>query len=99
MNKSEMIDAIAARTELSKAASGKALDAVIETIVEAVAKGDGVTLVGFGSFKAAARAAREGKNPKTGEKISIVATTVPKFSAGATFKTAVSEAHKKSKKK
>ena len=94
MNKSELIDAIAESTELSKVASGKALDAVIETIVKAVAKGDGVSLVGFGSFKAAARAAREGKNPKTGEKIKIAATTVPKFSAGATFKAAVAEASK-----
>jgi len=99
MNKSELIDAIAARTELSKAASGKALDAVIETIVDAVATGDGVTLVGFGSFKAAARAAREGKNPKTGEKIKIAATTVPKFSAGATFKTTVATAKGGKKKK
>jgi len=99
MNKSEFIDAIAARTELSKVASGKALDAVIETIVEAVAKGDGVSLVGFGSFKAAARAAREGKNPKTGEKIKIAATTVPKFSAGATFKAAVASVKSKGKKK
>jgi DNA-binding protein HU-beta len=99
MNKSEMIDAIAARTELSKAASGKALDAVIETIVEAVAKGDGVSLVGFGAFKAADRAAREGKNPKTGEKIKIAATTVPKFSAGATFKATVAAAKNKGKKK
>mgnify|MGYP003598200484 FL=1 len=94
-----MIDAIAESTELSKVASGKALDAVIETIVKAVAKGDGVSLVGFGSFKAAARAAREGKNPKTGEKIKIAATTVPKFSAGATFKAAVAEASKGKKKK
>jgi DNA-binding protein HU-beta len=99
MNKSEMIDAIAARTELSKAAAGKALDAVIETIVEAVAKGDGVSLVGFGAFKAADRAAREGKNPKTGEKIKIAATTVPKFSSGATFKAAVAAARAKGKKK
>ena len=99
MNKSEFIDAIAARTELSKVASGKALDAVIETIVEAVAKGDGVSLVGFGSFKAAPRAVREGKNPKTGEKIKIAATTVPKFSAGATFKTTVAAAAAKGKKK
>ena len=99
MNKSELIDAIAAKTELSKVASGKALDAVIETIVQAVAKGDGVSLVGFGSFKAAARAAREGKNPKTGEKIKIAATTVPKFSAGATFKTAVATAKNKVAKK
>jgi DNA-binding protein HU-beta len=99
MNKSEMIDAIATRTELSKAAAGKALDAVIETIVEAVAQGDGVSLVGFGSFKAADRAAREGKNPKTGEKIKIAATTVPKFSAGATFKASVAAAKAKGKKK
>ena len=98
MNKSELIDAIAARTELSKVASGKALDAVIESIIQAVAKGDGVSLVGFGSFKSAARAAREGKNPKTGEKIKIAATTVPKFSAGATFKAAVATAKGKKKK-
>mgnify|MGYP003382584251 CR=1 FL=1 len=89
MNKSEMIDAIAARSELSKAASAKALDAVIETIVESVAQGETVTLVGFGSFKASARAAREGKNPKTGAKILIPETTVPKFAAGASFKTRV----------
>ena len=99
MNKSELIDAIAASTDLSKATSGKVLDAVIEAIVNAVAKGDGVSLVGFGSFKAAARAAREGKNPKTGDKIKIAATTVPKFSAGATFKTAVAEGTKGKKKK
>ncbi|MDR1708702.1 MAG: HU family DNA-binding protein [Candidatus Accumulibacter sp.] len=99
MNKSELIDAIASKAELSKVASGKALDAVLETIEYAVAKGDGVSLVGFGSFKAAARAAREGKNPKTGEKIKIPATTVPKFSAGATFKKAVAAAHSKGKKK
>ena len=98
MNKSELIDAIAARTELSKAASGKALDAVIEAVVEAVAAGDTVSLVGFGSFKSSERAAREGKNPKTGEKIKIPATTVPKFSAGATFKTSVAEASKSKKK-
>lgn len=94
MNKSELIDAIAARTDLSKAAAGKALDAVVESIVEAVAKGDSVSLVGFGAFKATARAAREGKNPKTGEKIKIAATTVPKFAAGATFKATVAAAQK-----
>ena len=98
MNKSELIDAIAKRTEFSKAASGKALDAVIALIVEAVAKGDGVSLVGFGSFKAVPRAAREGKNPKTGEKIKIPATIVPKFSAGANFKAAVVAGKEKKKK-
>ncbi|MEF8710794.1 MAG: HU family DNA-binding protein [Candidatus Accumulibacter propinquus] len=89
MNKSEMIDAIAARTELSKAASAKALDAVLETIVETVTQGEAVTLVGFGSFKASERASREGKNPKTGAKILIPQTVVPKFAAGATFKARV----------
>ncbi len=97
MNKSELIDAIAARTDMSKAASGKALDAVIETVVQAVASGDNVSLVGFGSFKAMPRAAREGKNPKTGEKIKIPATIVPKFSAGANFKAAVATSKKKKK--
>ncbi|EXI75760.1 MAG TPA: HU family DNA-binding protein [Candidatus Accumulibacter phosphatis] len=89
MNKSEMIDAIAARSELSKASSAKALDAVLETIIDAVAQGDTVTLVGFGSFKASERAAREGKNPKSGAKIIIPQTTVPKFAAGASFKARV----------
>jgi DNA-binding protein HU-beta len=89
MNKSEMIDAIAARSELSKAASAKALDAVLETIIDAVARGDTVTLVGFGSFKASERAAREGKNPKSGARIVIPQTTVPKFAAGAGFKARV----------
>ncbi|HOL64583.1 MAG TPA: HU family DNA-binding protein [Accumulibacter sp.] len=89
MNKSELIDAIAARSDLSKTAATKALDAAIEAVVDAVAKGDTVTLVGFGSFKASTRAAREGKNPKTGEKIQIPEMTVPKFAAGATFKARV----------
>ncbi|MDR0578579.1 MAG: HU family DNA-binding protein [Candidatus Accumulibacter sp.] len=99
MNKSELIETIANKADLSKVASGKALDAALETIVHAVAKGDGVSLVGFGSFKSAARAAREGKNPKTGEKIKIPATTVPKFSAGATFKATVAAANKTKKRK
>ena len=89
MNKTELIEAIATKAELTKAASGKALDAVIGSIVEAVAKGDTVSLVGFGSFKSVARAAREGKNPKTGEKLKIAATVVPKFTVGASFKAAV----------
>ncbi|MDR3300201.1 MAG: HU family DNA-binding protein [Candidatus Accumulibacter sp.] len=100
MNKSDLIDAVAEKAELSKVASGRALEAILETIVQAVSKDDNVSLVGFGSFKSAARAAREGKNPKTGEKIKIQATTVPKFSAGATFKAAVVAAHTpKGKKK
>ena len=65
--------------------------AVLDAIVGAVSSGDSVSLIGFGSFKASARAAREGKNPKTGEKLSIAATTVPKFTAGANFKAAVAK--------
>ena len=97
MNKTELIDAIAAQAGLTKTDAAKALDAFVDTVVETVAAGDSVSLVGFGSFKSAERAAREGKNPKTGEKIKIAATTVPKFSAGASFKTAVA-APKKGKK-
>lgn len=91
MNKTDLIAAVAEATELSKADSAKALDAVLNAITGAVAAGDSVSLVGFGTFKASARAAREGKNPKTGEKLTIAATTVPKFSAGATFKAAVAK--------
>lgn len=79
------------KPQISKAAAGKALDAAIDSITKAVASGDTVSLIGFGTFKASERAAREGKNPKTGEKLSIAATTVPKFSAGAGFKAAVAK--------
>lgn len=91
MNKPELIDAVAVAAGLTKADAAKAIDAIVDTIVHAVAEGDGVSLVGFGTFKASDRAAREGKNPKTGEKLTIAATTVPKFSAGATFKAAVAK--------
>lgn len=94
MNKSDLIDAIAAGAEISKAAAGRTLDTLVETVTKAVAKGDQVTLIGFGSFKAAKRAARVGKNPKTGAAIKIAATTVPKFSAGAGFKAAVAKKKK-----
>jgi DNA-binding protein HU-beta len=94
MNKSELIDAMAAGADISKAAAGRALDAAVAAITTTVSKGDSVTLVGFGSFKAAKRAARTGKNPKTGAAIKIPATTVPKFSAGATFKAAVAKKKK-----
>lgn len=95
MNKSQLVDKISEGADLSKAAAGRAVDVLVEEIVTAVAKGDSVTLVGFGTFKSAARAAREGKNPKTGEKLKIAATTVPKFSAGATFKQEVAAQAKK----
>jgi DNA-binding protein HU-beta len=96
MNKSELIEVVAKQADISKAAAGKALDGMMAAIVKTVAKGDSVTLVGFGTFKSAKRAARVGKNPKTGAVLKIAATTVPKFSAGSGFKTAV--AGKKAKK-
>jgi len=89
MNKAELIEIAAKEADISKAAAGRALDGVIAAVVKAVSKGDTVTLVGFGTFKPAKRAARTGKNPKTGASIKIPATTVPKFSAGSGFKLAV----------
>jgi DNA-binding protein HU-beta len=97
MNKSELIEATAKSADISKAAAERALSAIIDAVVKTVSKGDVVTLVGFGTFKSAKRAARTGKNPKTGEPLKIAATTVPKFTAGAGFKAAVSG--KKAKKK
>ena len=99
MNNSDLLAAIAAKTNQSKVATGEFLDAAIAVIEEAVSTGESVTLVGFGTFKAAARAAREGKNPKTGEKIKIAATTVPRFSAGAGFKAKVAAGKVKKAKK
>jgi DNA-binding protein HU-beta len=89
MNKSDLIEIIAKQSGLSKAMAGKVLDSTTAAITDAVAKGDTVALVGFGTFKQAARGARTGKNPRTGESLTIAATSVPKFSAGAAFKAAV----------
>lgn len=91
MNKSELIAAIATEADISKAEAAKALDAVVNTITNTVAGGDSVALVGFGTFKASARAARTGKNPKTGEPLEIAATTVPKFTPCTAFKAAVAK--------
>lgn len=91
MNKAELIEAIVKETELSKAAATRVLNAVIETITKTVAKKQDVQLIGFGTFKAAKRAARTGKNPRTGDKLKIAAATVPKFTAGAAFKAAVNK--------
>ncbi|WP_430233750.1 HU family DNA-binding protein [Nitrosomonas communis] len=91
MNKTELIEQIAIRTNLTKADAGRSVNAMLDTIIETVSSGDDIVLPGFGSFKVTQRAAREGKNPRTGEKLLIAATTVPKFSAGATFKNAVSK--------
>ena len=91
MNKTELIDALATRTDSTKAAAARAVDALLEIIMETVAAGNEVAFTGFGTFKSAERAARTGKNPKTGESLEIAAATVPKFSAGATFKAAVAK--------
>ena len=86
MNKGELVNAIAQAAGVSKKDADSILSATLETIVETVAEGGKVTLVGFGSFEPRARQAREGRNPKTGEKITIPATKVPAFSAGKSFK-------------
>jgi DNA-binding protein HU-beta len=89
MNKTELIEALAAETEMTKVDAGRAVTALLEIITKAVAKKDDVQLIGFGTFKAATRAARTGKNPRTGEQLKIAAATVPRFTAGAAFKAAV----------
>ena len=89
MNKSELIDAIAASADLPKAAAGRALDAVIESITGALKAGDSVVLVGFGTFAVKERAARTGRNPKTGDTIEIAAANVPGFKPGKALKDAV----------
>ena len=89
MNKADLIEKIATQHTLSKAEAGRVLGTVLDTIVAAVKKGDSVTIPGFGTFKQAARAARTGRNPATGDKLKIAASKLPKFTAGATFKAAV----------
>ena len=86
MNKSELIEQISNRSGFPLASSRKALEAVVETISAALASGDRVQLVGFGTFKVTARAAREGRNPQTGAVINIPATKTPSFTAGAELK-------------
>ncbi len=91
MNKTELIDAIAADCDQSKAAVQRILDALIDNVTGAVAKGDTVQLVGFGTFASGSRAARTGRNPRTGEEIKIAAAKTVKFSAGKAFKDAVNK--------
>ncbi len=92
MNKGELIDAVAAKAEVSKRDADAIVTAAVEAIMEAVASGDKVSLVGFGSFEPRERKAREGRNPKTGEPLKIAAATVPAFSAGKGFKQLVASA-------
>lgn len=89
MNKSELVDFIAAEAEISKAAAGRALDAVTTAVKKTLKKGDSVTLVGFGTFSVGKRAARLGRNPQTGAEIKIKAAKVPKFKPGKGLKDAV----------
>ncbi|HEY0664562.1 MAG TPA: HU family DNA-binding protein [Gallionella sp.] len=89
MNKSDLVEAIAKSADMPKAAAARALDATIESIKKALKKGDTVSLVGFGTFKVGKRAARNGRNPRTGATIKIKAAKVPKFSAGKGLKDAV----------
>ncbi len=86
MNKTELVAAMAEKAEVSKKDAEKVLNAFIETVQGAVKADDKVQLVGFGTFESKARAAREGKNPQTGEKIKIAACKVPSFKAGKAFK-------------
>jgi DNA-binding protein HU-beta len=92
MNKTELIDAIAADCDLSKASAQRALDSVVSNIVKALSEGDSVQLVGFGTFAAGSRAERTGRNPRTGEEIKIAAAKTIKFSAGKAFKDAINKA-------
>jgi DNA-binding protein HU-beta len=86
MNKGELVDEIARKADVTKKQADAVLSAALEAIMEAVANGEKVTLVGFGSFESRERKAREGRNPKTGDTMHIPETTVPAFSAGKSFK-------------
>ena len=94
MNKADLIAAIADDAEISKAKAEYALNSAIEHIIKAVTKGDSVQLIGFGTFASGKRAARMGRNPKTGEAIKIAAAKTVKFSAGKAFKDAVNKRKK-----
>lgn len=89
MNKQELIDIVAEKNDLSKAAAGRTVDSVFDAITEALSNGDQVTLVGFGTFLVRDRAARTGRNPQTGEPIEIAAAKNPAFKAGKALKDAV----------
>ena len=89
MNKTELIAAIAERAEISKKDSEKALKAFVDVVAEQLKAGDKVQLVGFGTFEVSERAAREGRNPQTGETMTIAACKAPKFKAGKALKDAI----------
>ncbi len=89
MNKSELIEAVADSADLSKAAAARAVDAMVDSVTDALREGDQVTLVGFGTFTVRERAARTGRNPRTGESIDIPASKVPGFKPGKALKDAI----------
>lgn len=89
MNKAELINAVADATDLTKADAGRAVEAFTEVVQKALKKGDTVSLVGFGTFSVRKRAARTGRNPRTGETIKIKASKNPAFKAGKAFKDAL----------
>lgn len=89
MNKSQLVDQIAAGADISKAAAARALDATIAAVTESLQAGEDVALVGFGTFAVKERAARTGRNPQTGKEITIAAAKVPSFRAGKVLKDAV----------
>jgi DNA-binding protein HU-beta len=91
VNKTDLIDAIASAADINKSDAGRALDAVIDSVTDALKRGDQVALVGFGTFSVKPRAAREGRNPQTGATIQIKASNVPGFKAGKALKDAVNE--------
>jgi len=89
VNKAELIEAVAEKNEMTKAAATRAVDSVLGTITETLVSGNQVTLVGFGTFQVRDRAARVGRNPRTGEAIDIKASKMPSFKAGKALKDAV----------
>ncbi len=95
MNKAQLVEVIAKNADISKVKAGITVDSFISAVTGALKGGDSVTLIGFGSFSTAKRAARVGRNPKTGKEIKIPATTTPKFKAGKALKEAVSGVKKK----
>ena len=89
MTKSEFVDQVASKSGLSRRDSTKAVDAFLESITDALSRGESVSFTGFGKVSAQQRGARQGVNPRTGEKVTIEAATVPKFSAGSSLKSAL----------
>ncbi len=91
MNKTQLVEKIAADADLSKASAGRALDAIIDAVGETLQSGDQVSLIGFGTFSVRTRAARTGRNPKTGDEIQIAEAKVPAFKPGKALKDACNQ--------